>query len=111
MSRTRKKNQYRQSRAFDKSCRNHGSCSYCQSNRNHKNLKDISTLDEEQMDKPVKKPETYTHVFSVHYLVESDNPNPAGASKGEHAIGFEKKLEEIEGLDVEYVSDYVDTVK
>lgn len=26
---------YRKSKSFDKSCRNHGSCPYCQGNRKH----------------------------------------------------------------------------
>lgn len=26
---------YRKSKAFDKTCRNHGSCPYCESNRKH----------------------------------------------------------------------------
>ena len=28
---------YRGSKQFDRSCRNHGSCGYCESNRTHKN--------------------------------------------------------------------------
>ena len=32
MSRTRKQS-YTKSKAFDRSCRNHGSCSYCKDNR------------------------------------------------------------------------------
>lgn len=31
-----KRKQYRGAKAFDSSCRNHGSCPYCQSNRTHK---------------------------------------------------------------------------
>lgn len=38
MSRTIKK-PYRKSRAFDKTCRNRGSCPYCRSNRTHANRK------------------------------------------------------------------------
>ena len=38
MSRTVKQ-AYRKSRRFDMTCRNHGSCSYCQSNRLHKHHK------------------------------------------------------------------------
>jgi len=38
MSRTVKQ-AYRKSRRFDATCRNHGSCSYCQSNRVHKHEK------------------------------------------------------------------------
>ncbi len=38
MSRTRKQ-PYRKSRRFDRTCRNHGSCTYCQSNREHANNK------------------------------------------------------------------------
>jgi hypothetical protein len=30
---------YRKSKRFDKSCRNHGHCGYCQSNRTHKHRK------------------------------------------------------------------------
>lgn len=36
MSRSRKKRPYRKSRAFDASCRSHGGCPYCMSNRMHK---------------------------------------------------------------------------
>lgn len=35
MSKTRKRRQYRGSRRFDKSCRNHGGCAYCRGNRLH----------------------------------------------------------------------------
>jgi len=38
MSRTVKQ-AYRKSRRFDKSCRNHGSCPYCQGNRQHSHSK------------------------------------------------------------------------
>lgn len=38
MSRTVKQ-AYRKSRRFDKSCRNHGKCSYCQDNRYYSNNK------------------------------------------------------------------------
>lgn len=30
---------YRKSKAFDRSCRCHGGCPYCEENRNHKNKK------------------------------------------------------------------------
>lgn len=33
-----KRKPYRRSKAFDKSCRNHGSCAWCQKNRHHKNI-------------------------------------------------------------------------
>jgi hypothetical protein len=35
------KQKYRGSKAFDRSCRNHGSCSYCENNRLHKHNKKI----------------------------------------------------------------------
>lgn len=35
MSRSYKKNQYRKSRRFDKSCRCNGSCAWCRGNRMH----------------------------------------------------------------------------
>lgn len=34
-----KRKSYRKSKAFDYSCRNHGSCKYCLSNRTYKNKK------------------------------------------------------------------------
>lgn len=34
-----KRKPYKGSKAFDCSCRNHGSCSWCKSNRTHKNNK------------------------------------------------------------------------
>lgn len=38
MSRTKRK-PYTGSKRFDSSCRNHGSCSWCEGNRTHKNSK------------------------------------------------------------------------
>lgn len=38
MSRTIK-HKYTKSKAFDKTCRNHGSCAYCRNNRLYKHLK------------------------------------------------------------------------
>ena len=32
-----KRKQYRKSAAFDRSCRNHGSCSYCRDSRTYNN--------------------------------------------------------------------------
>ena len=43
MSRTVKQ-AYRKSRAFDRSCRNNGSCSYCRENRLHKHNKKIESV-------------------------------------------------------------------
>ena len=40
MSRTVKQ-AYRKSRAFDRSCRNSGSCAYCRENRLHKHNKKL----------------------------------------------------------------------
>lgn len=40
MSRTKKRS-YTKSKRFDKTCRNHGSCSYCYGNRMHKVLKKL----------------------------------------------------------------------
>ncbi len=36
-----KRKQYRGAKAFDRSCRNHGNCSYCMSNRQHSNKKKL----------------------------------------------------------------------
>ena len=35
MSRSRKRNPYRESRRFDASCRCHGGCPYCESGKQH----------------------------------------------------------------------------
>lgn len=45
MSRTFKKS-YTKSKKFDKTCRNHGSCSYCKKNRTYKNDKKVSLKEE-----------------------------------------------------------------
>ncbi len=42
-----KRRQYRKSKAFDKTCRNHGSCSYCEGNRGYKNKIREMSADEE----------------------------------------------------------------
>lgn len=39
MSRSKKKQPYRESRRFDPTCRNHGSCPYCADGRQHKHLR------------------------------------------------------------------------
>lgn len=41
---------YRKSKAFDRSCRNHGNCGYCQGNRMHKHDKKIEAIKKELND-------------------------------------------------------------
>ena len=41
-----RRKQYRGSKAFDKSCRNHGSCEWCVENRMHKTLKRLAAMKE-----------------------------------------------------------------
>jgi len=58
MSRTYKQ-EYTKSKRFDKTCRNHGTCSYCKSNRTYKNskyddLKDL--IDEYDFDEYLYQP-------------------------------------------------------
>jgi hypothetical protein len=49
-----KKKPYTKSKRFDRSCRNHGGCSYCASNRMHKNRKRaLSASELEQADAPI----------------------------------------------------------
>lgn len=43
--RNREKQPYRKSRAFDRSCRCHGGCSYCLSNRLHRVNRQRSEID------------------------------------------------------------------
>jgi hypothetical protein len=38
-----KRKQYRGSKAFDHSCRNHGSCSWCEGNRKHSSIKRLES--------------------------------------------------------------------
>ena len=42
-----KRKQYRGSKAFDHTCRNHGSCSYCKDNRLFSDKKRKYSIDEE----------------------------------------------------------------
>ncbi len=41
--------QYRKSKLFDRTCRNHGSCIYCYSNRMYKNKKRLQEADVEKL--------------------------------------------------------------
>jgi hypothetical protein len=43
-----KRKPYRKSKAFDSSCRNGGSCSYCQNNRKHKHRKQIKKAEDSE---------------------------------------------------------------
>ena len=45
-----KRKQYRGSKNFDYSCRNHGSCSWCQGNRMHKHTKKECSCNEQEND-------------------------------------------------------------
>ena len=47
MSKTRRK-AYTKAKAIDRSCRNHGSCPYCKSNRLYKNVKRLNSSKEDQ---------------------------------------------------------------
>lgn len=40
--------QYRGSKAIDKTCRNHGGCSWCEENRMYKNLKKEEGMDDQE---------------------------------------------------------------
>lgn len=42
-----KRKEYRGSKRFDHSCRNHGNCGYCQSNREHSDNKRAYSVDEQ----------------------------------------------------------------
>lgn len=39
---------YRGAKAVDSTCRNHGSCSYCQNNRSYKNMKRLQAALEQE---------------------------------------------------------------
>lgn len=39
---------FRRSASFDRSCRNHGDCDYCQGNRTHRNLRRAPVLTDEE---------------------------------------------------------------
>jgi hypothetical protein len=45
-----KRKQYRKSKRFDSTCRNHGSCKYCENNRLHNNKKRKTSADEKLKD-------------------------------------------------------------
>lgn len=40
--------QYRGSKAIDKTCRNHGGCPWCEENRMYKNLKKEEDMDDQE---------------------------------------------------------------
>ena len=42
-----KRKQYRKSKAVDRSCRNHGSCAYCEQSRMHKHKKKLAEIEYE----------------------------------------------------------------
>lgn len=42
-----KRKKYRGAKSFDRTCRNHGSCSYCEGNRQHKNKKALASAQAE----------------------------------------------------------------
>lgn len=42
-----KRKQYRKSKVFDRSCRNHGSCGYCEDNRAYRSKRLIEACDDE----------------------------------------------------------------
>lgn len=42
--------QYRSSKAIDRTCRNHGSCEYCKSNRTFKNRKRLDKYEYNKYD-------------------------------------------------------------
>ena len=46
---------YRKSKAFDRTCRNHGRCSYCEQNRTHQNTKKVVRANEELRDYYLEK--------------------------------------------------------
>ena len=43
-----KRKPYRHGKAVDKSCRNHGGCSWCEGNRTYKNKKRLESTKERQ---------------------------------------------------------------
>jgi hypothetical protein len=45
-----KRKQYRKSKRFDSTCRNHGSCKYCENNRLHNDKKRKVSADEKLKD-------------------------------------------------------------
>ena len=49
-----KRKEYRGAKAVDCSCRNHGSCEYCQGNRHYKNEKRKQSMDA-QLEEYLKK--------------------------------------------------------
>lgn len=41
-----KRKPYKGAKAVDRSCRNHGDCNWCKSNRLHKNIKRLKSMDD-----------------------------------------------------------------
>lgn len=55
---------HRGSKGFDYSCRNHGSCPWCQGNRKYNNLKKISACDDQLSD--LQSEEMKEKIFKIN---------------------------------------------
>jgi hypothetical protein len=62
-----KREQYRRSKAFDQSCRNHGSCGYCEGNRTIQSKRGLESSQEQEHE--------YRNCFALPVIDEDAEPN------------------------------------
>lgn len=87
-----KRKTYRKAKAFDRSCRNHGSCPYCKDNRTFNDKKRRSYADADLQEwlreQDINDPRNYTipeRDFwpDINFYIDIDEFNPYGESEME----------------------------
>ena len=66
-----KRKPYRRSKAFDRTCRNHGSCGYCRENRKHSINKEKAVFDSKLEDYLEEYNQAASWEENQHYSTES----------------------------------------
>jgi hypothetical protein len=65
-----KRKQYRKSKAFDRSCRNHGGCGYCEENRTYRSKRLIEACDDDLNSMSDDEFSEYERVYFDNQLLE-----------------------------------------
>lgn len=71
---------YRRAQAVDTTCRNHGSCIYCQRNRMHRTIRELERTDEEMQEAEEEIREKA--LSAVKKLGEESEKNFLGKNQG-----------------------------
>lgn len=72
-----KRKPYRKSKVFDRTCRNHGSCGYCEGNRTHSNKQNSQSARDELNDylDPAYQDEIEDRYFMEQRLLQQESDN------------------------------------